>query len=56
MASEEDASRDERPASRESARGAVAGERLLRVLLLIIGEDFESSEDFKVLFIIGDDR
>ncbi len=31
-------------------------QRLLRVLLLIIGEDFESSEDFKVLFVIGDDH
>jgi hypothetical protein len=30
--------------------------RLLLVLLLIIGENFESSEDFKVFFVIGDDR
>ena len=31
-------------------------QRQLRVLLLVIGEDFESSEDFKVLFVIADDH
>ena len=34
----------------------VAGKKLLLALLLIISEDFESSEDFKVLFVIGDYR
>jgi hypothetical protein len=34
----------------------VAGKKLLLALLLIISEDLESSEDFKVLFVIGDYR